>query len=184
LRNFLFQLLVAGLVLIVIFWAAGQNELGLLPVKFIAAFVLIIFPITEVCLPLSVTVSQLPRYQNSLERLESFSNNSQSEIRASKRSTSTDSTEEIERMATDKDVKLEFNQVTYSYQSGKMALEDLSFTLNQGEKLVLGPSGSGKSTILKLLLGVFIPNRGRVSLNGIPASDFSKDSSKIISVLN
>jgi ATP-binding cassette, subfamily C, bacterial CydC len=185
LRNFLSQLLVAGLVLIVIFWAAGQQELGLLPVTFIAAFVLIIFPITEVFLPLSDAVSQLPRYQNSLERLESFSNNSQSEIQASKGSTSTDSTEEIERIVADKDVKLEFKQVTFTYQSGKMALEDLSFTLNQGEKLVLlGPSGSGKSTILKLLLGIFIPNRGSVSINGIPASYFARDSSKVISVLN
>jgi len=181
-RNVLSQLVVAGLVLIIILWAAEQHELGLLPVTFIAAFVLITFPITEVFLPLSDAVSQLPRYQNSLERLESFGNNRQSEIQALKESTST---KEIERITAEKNVKLHFKQVTFTYQSGKMALKDLSFTLNQGEKLVLlGPSGSGKSTILKLLLGIFTPSRGSVSLNGIPASHFAKDSSKVISVLN
>ncbi|WP_404332578.1 thiol reductant ABC exporter subunit CydC [Mesobacillus maritimus] len=182
LRNFISQHMVAGLVLIIIFWAADQSELGFLPVTFIAAFVLIVFPLTEVFLPLSDAVSQLPRYQNSLERLKSFSNNRQSENQASKGSTYT---EEIERIAAAKDVKLEFEHVTFTYQSGKTALDDVSFTLKQGEKLVLlGPSGSGKSTILKLIQGIFVPDSGKVNFNGVSASHFAKDRSKVISVLN
>lgn len=182
LRNFISQLMVAGLVLIIIFWAADQSELGILPVTFIAAFVLIVFPLTEVFLPLSDAVSQLPRYQNSLERLKSFSNNRQTDRQAPK---STTYTEDTERLVSTKDVKLEFEHVTFTYQSGKKALEDISFSLEQGEKMILlGPSGSGKSTILKLIQGLFVPDSGNVNLNGISASHLAKDSSKVISVLN
>jgi ATP-binding cassette, subfamily C, bacterial CydC len=182
LRNFISHLMVAGLVLIIFFWAEDQSELGFLPVTFIAAFVLIVFPLTEVFLPLSDAVSQLPRYQNSLERLKSFSNNGQSDRQAPKTSTYTEDTEAL--VAT-KAVKLEFQHVTFTYQSGKLALEDISFTLEQGEKMILlGPSGSGKSTVLKLIQGLFVPDSGNVNLNGISASHFGKDSSNVISVLN
>jgi phospholipid/cholesterol/gamma-HCH transport system ATP-binding protein len=46
-------------------------------------------------------------------------------------------------------------------------LEDVSFTAKAGETItVLGESGTGKSTILKLLLRLLVPDRGRVFLDG------------------
>ncbi|MDP9179357.1 MAG: ATP-binding cassette domain-containing protein, partial [Gemmatimonadota bacterium] len=46
-------------------------------------------------------------------------------------------------------------------------LEDVSFTAKAGETVaVLGESGTGKSTILKLLLRLLVPDRGRVFLDG------------------
>lgn len=46
-------------------------------------------------------------------------------------------------------------------------LEDVSFTVKAGETVaVLGESGTGKSTILKLLLRLLVPDRGRVFLDG------------------
>jgi len=46
-------------------------------------------------------------------------------------------------------------------------LEDVSFNAREGETVVVvGESGTGKSTILKLLLRLLVPDRGRVSIDG------------------
>ena len=49
----------------------------------------------------------------------------------------------------------------------KVVLKDVSFTLLPGHtKVILGASGSGKSTILKLILGLWKPDGGAISVNG------------------
>jgi phospholipid/cholesterol/gamma-HCH transport system ATP-binding protein len=49
----------------------------------------------------------------------------------------------------------------------KIVLRDVSFTLLPGHtKIILGASGSGKSTILKLILGFWRPDGGRIWVNG------------------
>ncbi len=47
------------------------------------------------------------------------------------------------------------------------ALEDVSFTVQQGETLgIVGHNGSGKSTMLKLLTHILVPTRGKISVRG------------------
>ena len=54
--------------------------------------------------------------------------------------------------------------VLYGSSSG---LEDVSFTLNVGERLaVVGPNGAGKSTLLKVIAGVLTPTEGQVQIYG------------------
>jgi phospholipid/cholesterol/gamma-HCH transport system ATP-binding protein len=49
----------------------------------------------------------------------------------------------------------------------KVVLKDVSFTLMPGHtKVILGASGSGKSTILKLILGLWKPDGGTITVNG------------------
>jgi phospholipid/cholesterol/gamma-HCH transport system ATP-binding protein len=49
----------------------------------------------------------------------------------------------------------------------KVVLKEVSFTLMPGHtKVILGASGSGKSTILKLILGLWKPDGGRIWING------------------
>jgi phospholipid/cholesterol/gamma-HCH transport system ATP-binding protein len=55
-------------------------------------------------------------------------------------------------------------------------LEDVSFTVEQGETLVIvGESGTGKSTILKLILRLLVPDSGRVLILGDDIAHLSFD---------
>jgi lipopolysaccharide transport system ATP-binding protein len=47
------------------------------------------------------------------------------------------------------------------------AVDNVSFEVRRGETLgIIGPNGSGKSTILKMLNGIFMPDKGRIEING------------------
>jgi len=51
---------------------------------------------------------------------------------------------------------------------GTPALDDVSLTVQSGERILLaGPSGSGKTTLLRLLAGVLRPTRGSVQVDGV-----------------
>ena len=48
-----------------------------------------------------------------------------------------------------------------------MALDDVSFTLNKGDRLgLIGLNGAGKSTLLKIIAGVMKPTSGNISVSG------------------
>jgi ATP-binding cassette subfamily B protein len=61
-----------------------------------------------------------------------------------------------------------FEDVTFAYPgAGGPALTDVSFALEPGEVLgVVGRTGSGKTTLGRLLLRLYDPTRGRITLNG------------------
>lgn len=62
---------------------------------------------------------------------------------------------------------LELRNVVKSYE-GKPLLNDISFTVSQGETIcLLGASGSGKSTILRMIAGLDFPDRGAILLNSL-----------------
>ena len=62
-----------------------------------------------------------------------------------------------------------FEKVTFGYtDKGVNALEDVSFTLEKGQKMaVIGRTGSGKSTLIELLLRNFDPQSGKVLIDGV-----------------
>lgn len=65
---------------------------------------------------------------------------------------------------------IEFNHVTKAYDTGGYSLkavDDISFTVQEGEFVViLGPSGAGKSTLLNLLGGMDHATAGSIKING------------------
>ncbi len=61
-----------------------------------------------------------------------------------------------------------FEDVSFGYRQGAIALSHVSFRVAAGEAVaVVGPSGSGKSSILNLILRLYDPDQGRVTLDGI-----------------
>ena len=66
-------------------------------------------------------------------------------------------------------IKLE--HVYKAYENGHKALEDVSFSMDDGEfAFLVGPSGSGKSTIIKLITGEICSTEGEVMVNGYDMS--------------
>ena len=73
-------------------------------------------------------------------------------------------------MEADSDVIVDFNNVTFAYDD-KNVLKNLSFSVKEGEQVTLsGRTGAGKSTIFKLLLGLYEPGKGSVSIAGQKAT--------------
>ncbi len=64
---------------------------------------------------------------------------------------------------------IEFKNVNFTYpDSGIEALKNVSFTIQKGERVaIIGKTGSGKSTIAQLMLRMFDPNTGSISIDGI-----------------
>ncbi len=68
-----------------------------------------------------------------------------------------------------------FDDVAIGFE-GKPVLDGISFELLRGEnKMLLGVAGSGKSTILKLVLGLLKPDRGRIFVLGHEVSSMSEE---------
>jgi ABC-type multidrug transport system fused ATPase/permease subunit len=71
--------------------------------------------------------------------------------------------------------RIRFEEVSFAYPgTDKNILDGVSFELAPGTKLALvGENGAGKSTIVKLLCGLYLPDRGRVTINGADLRDIS-----------
>ena len=68
--------------------------------------------------------------------------------------------------------RVEFNDVSLSYDGRQPAVSDLSFTVQPGETVALvGPTGSGKSTALALLHRAFDPQSGSIAVDGVDIRD-------------
>ncbi len=68
-----------------------------------------------------------------------------------------------------------FDKVTLAFDE-KVILDEISFTLKTGHtKIFLGASGAGKSTILRLILGLLVPDSGHIFVNGDRVDDMSED---------
>ena len=66
-----------------------------------------------------------------------------------------------------------FSHVTFGYGE-KHVLNDFSMTVKQGEQVTLiGRTGVGKSTVFKLLLGLYQPESGAVTIGGVNVSDIT-----------
>lgn len=71
---------------------------------------------------------------------------------------------------------IEFKNVTFSYNSNKKVIEDVSFKINRGDIIhIKGHSGIGKSTIFKLLLGLYPLDDGSINVFGVKIEDISFD---------
>ena len=72
---------------------------------------------------------------------------------------------------------LAFNNVVFKHQTAShKAIDDISFNVKVGETIAfVGPSGSGKSTLMKLLVGLYRPQEGKIFYNGLDETEIHFD---------
>lgn len=72
-------------------------------------------------------------------------------------------------------LEIEFDHVFYKYEGSEEYLfDDVCFKIKKGEKLaIVGENGAGKSTLIKLICGLYFPEKGRILINGIPTTEFN-----------
>lgn len=71
---------------------------------------------------------------------------------------------------------LEIENLGFSYEDGTVALDNVSLSLERGEKVaIVGPNGAGKSTLLHLIAGFRMPFTGKVSIDSQTLTESSAD---------
>ena len=71
-----------------------------------------------------------------------------------------------------------FDRVTFQYEGSQTpVLDNLSLKLDVGKSIaIVGPSGSGKSTLLNLILRLYVPDEGRVTIDGVDIRKVTRES--------
>ncbi|MFP4246727.1 MAG: thiol reductant ABC exporter subunit CydD, partial [Halochromatium sp.] len=74
---------------------------------------------------------------------------------------------QLASLSADSPLHIRFEDVAFSYEPGRPALDGARFEIAPGERIALvGPSGAGKTTVASLLLGFIRPAAGRISVDG------------------
>lgn len=170
-RDFSLQVVIGIIVLSMLIWTNTQAANGAISPTVIAGFVLMMFSITDVLLPINDAVETLPIYEESLDRLNKLENSL---------------IEEKDYVDWRKQANNDIVVTSLQYQYPKEdepIIKDVSFTIQEGEKVaILGRSGAGKSTLLKLLSGLIEPDRGEILIGNQIVN--SSALARSISVLN
>ena len=67
-------------------------------------------------------------------------------------------------------------QNIFKYFGSTKAVDDISFQINEGEIIgLLGPNGAGKTTTIRMILDIFKPDRGTITVLGGPMSEEKKN---------
>ena len=77
-----------------------------------------------------------------------------------------------------KEVKgnVRFDHVRFGYTSDRVIIKDFSADIKAGQKVaIVGPTGAGKTTIVNLLMRFYEVNSGRISIDGVPISDLTRE---------
>lgn len=73
--------------------------------------------------------------------------------------------------------EIEFNNLSFSFNKSRKALEKVNLIIKPGEKIALiGPSGAGKTTFVRLLLRLYSPTSGKILIDGQDISEITQES--------
>lgn len=81
------------------------------------------------------------------------------------------------KLADDKQAFIEFKNVWFKYEGqDKYVIKNLSFKIHRYKRTALvGHNGSGKTTVIKLILGLYYPDKGSVLINGENIKNYSRE---------
>lgn len=73
--------------------------------------------------------------------------------------------------------KVEFKDVSFSYEKGGDTVSDLNFHAEPGQSVALvGPTGAGKSTIINLISRFYEPDKGKILIDGVDSKKITRES--------
>ena len=71
--------------------------------------------------------------------------------------------------------RVDFNEVSFSYEKNKKLIENLSLVVPYGKKVaIVGPTGCGKTTLINLLMRFYDVNSGDIEVDGIDIRDLKR----------
>lgn len=171
----MFQLqMIAGFILIFVgIWAGVQAQNGNILPTYIASFTLVTLPLLEGLLPTSEAVDHVPKYQESLQRLDDIQQ-------------FVPDVEVASSLTVPKNPDIQLSDVSFIYQdSKKPALQNFSLHIPYGQKVaILGKSGAGKSTFLQLIYGSLIPDHGSITIGGYRPVEYGERIHDVVGILN
>jgi ATP-binding cassette subfamily B protein len=155
-QSLIYLLLVAGLLLVDLFFSGSVAALG-------AVVLLLVRAATYG----NSVQNQYQSLKQSLPFLETV-RGAEAAYRASTPTRGREPLGSIETLA--------FADVSFAYKDDRPILRHISFDVREGEAIgVVGPSGSGKSTVAQILLQLRAPTEGRYLVNGSTAADYREE---------
>jgi ATP-binding cassette subfamily B protein len=157
------MLLLIGISTLLVVYVGGKEVMkGSFTAGNIAEFVFYINMLTWPVASLGWCVSLVQRAEASQKRLNNFLNDKNEIVNTTEQPLGT-----IRNIV--------FDHVTFVYpDTGIKALENVSFTVNKGDKIaIVGRTGSGKSTIAELLLRTYDAESGGIRINGQPIKNIN-----------
>ena len=155
---------VAVVGIVMLMSASGNAQVLTLFSMSVGTSVAIINYISRIFTPIETLGMEIQTIQSAMagvKRIDAFLAQPEREIPA----------EDVSKKGPRGDVAL--THVTFGYDNRKV-LSDLSFTVKSGEQVTLvGRTGAGKSTVFKLLLGLYKPEKGTVTIGGVDVSQIS-----------
>ena len=155
---------VAVVGIVMLMSASGNAQVLTLFSMSVGTSVAIINYISRIFTPIETLGMEIQTIQSAMagvKRIDAFLAQPEREIPA----------EDVSKKGPRGDVAL--THVTFGYDNRKV-LSDLSFTVKSGEQVTLvGRTGAGKSTVCKLLLGLYKPEKGTVTIGGVDVSQIS-----------
>lgn len=134
----------------------------------IAAYITFVVSINVFINPLVTLINFVEQYQNGVTGFKRFL-----EIMDEKEETVNENAITVGRL----EGNIEFNDVSFEYDSTKDVLKNVSFKINSGQKIALvGPSGGGKTTICHLIPNFYKVEKGLISIDGNNINDITFES--------